>query len=82
MYIIFHTELSYDRTTENFTIQKNIRHYIGIWLIEREVRCMLEFILGFAIGSGFGFLVFSVLSKSRAGEDAPDLRSEEDYDTN
>ena len=32
---------------------------------------MLEFILGFAIGLGFGFLVFSVLSKSRAGEDAP-----------
>ena len=43
---------------------------------------MLEFILVFAIGLGFGFLVFSVLSKSRSGEDAPDLRSEEDYDTN
>ena len=43
---------------------------------------MLEFILGFAIGLGFGFLVFSVLNKSRASEDAPDLPLEEDQDAN
>lgn len=32
---------------------------------------MLAFILGFAMGLGFGFLLFSVLSKSRSGDDVP-----------